>query len=194
MPVNSPIPLRPLVRFSNILAGNPHKASRTNAMEGDTGATADRAKLQTLFARLLPGNLKTIWQDVAQTLGPVLIVSAIVIFSALHFVRPAPPSTLTLASGAPGTKFNLVAHQYQKILARNGITLNIIATEGSVDNLNRMLAAGRRVDIALACRGHQRTDIARKHVLRAAHHFLPQPDGNGQVVAADRPANRDRTT
>jgi TRAP-type uncharacterized transport system substrate-binding protein len=122
-------------------------------MEGDTGATEERSKLQTLFARLQPGHFKTIWQDVAQTLVPVLIVSAIVIFSALHFVRPAPPSTLTLASGAPGTKFNSVAHQYQKILARNGITLKIIATEGSVDNLNRMLAADTSVDIALVQSG-----------------------------------------
>ena len=122
-------------------------------MEGDTEATEERSKLQTLFASLLPGHFKTIWLDVARTLGPVLIVSAIVIFSALHFVRPAPPSTLTLASGAPGTKFNLVAHQYQKILARNGITLKIIATEGSVDNLNRMLAADTSVDIALVQSG-----------------------------------------
>ena len=99
-------------------------------MEGDTGAAEGKSKLQTLFARLLPNRLKTVWLAVAQTLGPVLIVSAIVIFSALHFVRPAPPNTLTIASGAPGSKFNLVAQQYQKILARNGITLKIVATEG----------------------------------------------------------------
>ena len=122
-------------------------------MEGDIPATEDRSKLQSLFARLHPANSKTHWFIVAQVLGPVLIVGAAVIFTALHFVRPAPPSTLTIAGGPPGSKFNLVAQQYQKILARNGITLKIVATEGSLDNLNRMLSADSRVDIALVQSG-----------------------------------------
>jgi TRAP-type uncharacterized transport system substrate-binding protein len=70
----------------------------------------------------------------------------------LHFVRPAPPKTLTIASGAPGSKFNLVAQQYRKILAHNGITLKILVTEGSLDNLNRLLAANSP-DIALVQSG-----------------------------------------
>jgi TRAP-type uncharacterized transport system substrate-binding protein len=51
----------------------------------------------------------------------------------------------------PGSRFNLAAQQYQKILKRNGITLKVISTEGSLDNLNR-LSTGR-VDIALAQSG-----------------------------------------
>jgi hypothetical protein len=114
-------------------------------MEGDIPATEDRSELQLFFARLHPANSKPHWLDVAQVLGPVLIVGLAVIFTALHFVRPAPPSTLTIAGGPPGSKFNLVAQQYQKILARNGITLKIVATEGSLDNLNRMLSPDSRV-------------------------------------------------
>ena len=122
-------------------------------MEGDIPTTEDRSKLQSFLARLHPGNHKTRWLDVALTVGPVLIVGAAVIFTALHFVRPAPPSTITMAAGAPGSKFNWVAQQYQKILARNGITLKIVATEGSLDNLDRMLAADSQVDIALVQSG-----------------------------------------
>jgi len=47
----------------------------------------------------------------------------------------------------------LTAQKYQKILARNGIKLNIVATEGSLDNLNRLLAAHTPVDIALVQSG-----------------------------------------
>jgi TRAP-type uncharacterized transport system substrate-binding protein len=89
------------------------------------------------------------WLDAARTAVPALLVVALVIAAALHFVRPAPPNTLTIASGAAGSRFSLVALQYQKILARSGIKLNIVTTEGSVDNLNRLLAANSAVDVAL---------------------------------------------
>jgi TRAP-type uncharacterized transport system substrate-binding protein len=46
-----------------------------------------------------------------------------------------------------------VAQGYQKILARDGITLKILTTEGSLDNLHRLLAAHTRVDIALVQSG-----------------------------------------
>jgi TRAP-type uncharacterized transport system substrate-binding protein len=106
-----------------------------------------------MFARLMPRNTRSFWFDIAQTLGPALVGLAIVVFAAVHFVRPAPPNTLTIASGASGSRFNLVAQQYQKILARNGIQLKIVTTEGSSDNLNRMLAANTAVDIALVQSG-----------------------------------------
>jgi TRAP-type uncharacterized transport system substrate-binding protein len=122
-------------------------------MEGDAPATEDKDSLRTLFARLLHGNSKSAWFDLARSLGAVLIVSAIVIFVALHFVRPAPPTNLTIASGAPGSRFNLAAEQYKKILAHNGIALKVITTEGSLDNLNRLLAAHSGVDIALVQSG-----------------------------------------
>src|SRR5580704_10588983 len=99
-------------------------------MEGDAPTAEDKATLRSLFARLLRGNSSSTCFDLARTLGPALIVSAIVILVALHFVRPAPPNNLTIASGAPGSRFNLAAEQYKKILAHNGITLKIITTEG----------------------------------------------------------------
>ena len=93
------------------------------------------------------------WKDLLQTLVPVLIVSAAVILIALHFVRPAPPSTLTMSAGPAGSTFHTVAEQYQKILARNGIELKILTSEGSLDNLNRLTDADSGVDVALVQAG-----------------------------------------
>jgi TRAP-type uncharacterized transport system substrate-binding protein len=121
--------------------------------DADSPVTEDRPKLQAWFARLLPGNSKILWLDVLQTLVPVLLLIALIIFAALHFVRPAPPSVLTMASGARGSRFDLVAQKYQKILARNGITLKLLETEGSSDNLQRMLVDHSSVDIALVQSG-----------------------------------------
>jgi TRAP-type uncharacterized transport system substrate-binding protein len=103
--------------------------------------------------RLLASSGRSYWIDTAKMLAPWLIASAALIFIALHFLRPGPASTLTIASGPAGTKFNLVAQQYQKIMARNGIRLRIVVTEGSLDNLNRLLDRRSGVDIALVQSG-----------------------------------------
>jgi TRAP-type uncharacterized transport system substrate-binding protein len=93
------------------------------------------------------------WKDVAETLGPILLVSAIAILVALHYVRPAPPHTLTMSSGPKGSNFEAIAERYQKILARNGIKLKIIESEGSLDNLNRLSDAKSGVDITMVQSG-----------------------------------------
>jgi TRAP-type uncharacterized transport system substrate-binding protein len=88
-----------------------------------------------------------------QVLGPALIISVLVTFLAFHLIRPAPPSTLTMASGPPGSRFQSVAVRYQQILAKNGITLKLVTTEGSLDNLNRLFEQPPVVDIGLVQSG-----------------------------------------
>ena len=102
----------------------------------------------------LPLKITTIsWWDLTHTLGPILLVSAAAVWLTLHFVRPAPPHTITLSSGPPGSSFALLAQRYRTILARNGITLKILPSEGSQQNLERMMARHSHVDIALVQAG-----------------------------------------
>jgi TRAP-type uncharacterized transport system substrate-binding protein len=93
------------------------------------------------------------WRDLVETLGPVLILSALAIIVALHYVRPAPPRTLVISSGPVGSTFTAVAGRYQKILARSGITLKIDPSEGSLDNLKRLIDPRSGVDIGLVQSG-----------------------------------------
>lgn len=94
-----------------------------------------------------------LWLEYAKTLGPILILSAVVILVGLHFVSPAPPRTLTIAGGPKGSTFAVNAARYQKIMARSGITLKVVETEGSVDNLNRLTNPHSGIDIALVQSG-----------------------------------------
>jgi TRAP-type uncharacterized transport system substrate-binding protein len=93
------------------------------------------------------------WRDLFQTVGPVALISTAAVLLALHFVRPAPPSSLTLSAGPPGSSFQTAAQQYQKILARNGIKLKIVNSEGSLDNLNRLTDENSGVDVAFVQSG-----------------------------------------
>ena len=61
------------------------------------------------------------------------LISAIWI--ALGFVFPSPPAKIDIASSFPGGHFQALARRYKSILARSGVTLNVLTTEGSAENL-----------------------------------------------------------
>jgi NMT1 family protein len=87
------------------------------------------------------------WRDLAASLGPVLLISAAALWVAFHFVRPAPPSQIVITSGPEGSSFHATADRYAKILARNGVTLKILPSEGSLENLKRLADPSTEVDI-----------------------------------------------
>ena len=110
--------------------------------------------LKNQLSSLLPskhGNVS--WWAFAQTVAPPVLVCAVLVWAALHFVHSAPPHSLTISSGPKGSSFATIAERYSKILARNGIKLNILTSEGSLDNLNRLSDPKSHVDIALVQSG-----------------------------------------
>ena len=75
-------------------------------MSEDTENTENKPDKDSPAMRLLrkiPPIPRISWRDLAATLGPVLILSVLAIVAALHFVRPAPPHTLTISSGPNGS-------------------------------------------------------------------------------------------
>lgn len=66
---------------------------------------------------------------------------------AFQFVEPAPPTKLTLAAGAPGGAYLEFAKEYQILLAEDGVSLEILETSGSMENLS-LLNSGK-ADAAL---------------------------------------------
>lgn len=63
------------------------------------------------------------------------------------FVHLAPPRYLTITSGPPGSTFDRTAEKYRAILARNGVTLKILPSQGSLENLQRLTDPAVPVDI-----------------------------------------------
>ncbi|QDQ25053.1 C4-dicarboxylate ABC transporter substrate-binding protein [Chitinimonas arctica] len=91
------------------------------------------------------------WRDLAVTLGPFLLFSVLLIAAVITLLDPAPPKTITISSGPEGSAFHKHAEKYRKILARNGITLVVLKSEGSLENLDR-LSAGK-VDLGFVIDG-----------------------------------------
>jgi TRAP-type uncharacterized transport system substrate-binding protein len=100
------------------------------------------------------------WSDLAHTLGPILLASAVAIWLALHFVRPLPPRTLTMSGGPQGSSFETYAERYRAFLAEKGIRLKIVPSAGSLQNLDRLRDPHSHYDVALVQAGI--TESARK--------------------------------
>ena len=86
-------------------------------------------------------------RDLLVTVAPLILITVIVIGVAYWFVRPAPPNTITITSGPNGSIFQLNAEKYRKILARNGVKLQILPSEGSLDNIKRLANPAYHVDV-----------------------------------------------
>lgn len=93
------------------------------------------------------------WWDLMQTLGPIVLLGTLGVLLALHFGGPAPPHSISIASGPKGSNFASMAARYGQVLKRNGITLHVIETEGSLDNLKRLDDPTSKIDIALVQSG-----------------------------------------
>jgi TRAP-type uncharacterized transport system substrate-binding protein len=100
-----------------------------------------------MVAQLRARLLAISWRDLAITLGPILLLSLAGIWFAVRFVRPAPPKTVTITTGPDGSMFRIAADKYRSILTGNGITLKILPSEGSLENLKRLNDRSLQVDI-----------------------------------------------
>jgi NMT1 family protein len=87
------------------------------------------------------------WRDAALTFGPFLVVVIAAFWIAFHYVRPAPPRTLVMTSGVAGSTFQVSAERYREILARQGVTLKVLPSQGSLENLKRLSDPKFPVDI-----------------------------------------------
>ncbi|MDD5297490.1 MAG: TAXI family TRAP transporter solute-binding subunit [Rhodocyclaceae bacterium] len=80
---------------------------------------------------------------------PILLVILAGFWLASRFIKPAPPDTLTITTGAEGAAYQYYAARYKAILARNGIKLQELRSEGSVENLRRLRDGNFTVDVGL---------------------------------------------
>jgi TRAP transporter TAXI family solute receptor len=78
------------------------------------------------------------------SLAILLIIAAFWITS--RFTKPGPPDTITISSGSKDGAYFLYAQRYKEILKRNNITLNILDSSGSLENIQRL--KDKQVDIA----------------------------------------------
>lgn len=87
------------------------------------------------------GGTRRSWRERIRVFAPAVLLSLLALAVTYHFVEPAPPSHLTLATGAPDGAYYAFGQRYRERMAREGIDLAVRATVGSIENI-RLLEAG----------------------------------------------------
>lgn len=85
----------------------------------------------------------------------IIFTICVVVFT---FFNSAAPTTLTITSGPPGSIFQKNAEKYKTILAREGVKLTVLPSDGSIDNLRKLAAPKSKVDVGFVQGGFS-TDI-----------------------------------
>jgi hypothetical protein len=88
-------------------------------------------------------------------IGPVagfsILISLFLIsfLAGYFFITSAPPSRLTIMTGPEGSTFHKIGQKYADGLAKHGVKVQVLTSEGSLDNLKRISDPKSKVDLAL---------------------------------------------
>jgi TRAP-type uncharacterized transport system substrate-binding protein len=80
-------------------------------------------------------------------LAAILCISTVVWLALAYFI-PAPPSTIAIAMSFKGSSYERFALHYRETLARSHFTLNLHYTDGPLDNIRLIKDQSSGVDVA----------------------------------------------
>jgi uncharacterized protein len=75
-------------------------------------------------------------RELALTAGPVVLVILAAFWMAAQFIAPGPPKTIVIATATKGSPYYEAALRYRSVFAENGVTLELLETKGSLENLS----------------------------------------------------------
>lgn len=97
--------------------------------------------------------METMGMGRAAAASALILTALVVVLIVFLFIQSAPPKTIVMTSGDDNSIFRKVADKYAKALARNGVKLVILPSEGSVQNLERLSNPRYHVDVGFVQSG-----------------------------------------
>ena len=65
-------------------------------------------------------------------------VALVALLWGISVLNPLPPRTVTMTTGSEGGAYHELGKRYREILARSGVELRLLASEGGIENLRRL--------------------------------------------------------
>ena len=81
-------------------------------------------------------------RDLLVSFGPFILLTAGLLALAYGWLNPNPPTRVVLATGPEQSAYDTFGQRYAEALKRHGITVELVRTEGSADNLDRLRDIG----------------------------------------------------
>jgi TRAP transporter TAXI family solute receptor len=88
------------------------------------------------------------FKDYLGIFGPAAFFTVLGFIVAYQFVQPAPPKQVVIATGMKEGAYYAYGKSYSEILARDGITLEVLSTAGSAENIKLLEAETGGADVA----------------------------------------------
>lgn len=114
-------------------------------------------------------------RDLLTTFGPALLLLLTLGYLAYRWIDPAPPKVVTLATGQENSAYEVLGKRYAAALARQGITVKLRRTEGSMENLRRLQDPDSGVDIAFVQSGSTTLQNSERHELISLGSLFVEP-------------------
>ena len=89
-----------------------------------------------MMAKIKAGLLSL--RDLFATAWWIVLLAGIGFAVAYQFVEPAPPKKIVISTGSESGAYYQFAQRYATLLAKNGVTLEVRASAGSLENLERL--------------------------------------------------------
>lgn len=108
---------------------------------------------QSLWMQFFSADLefRAMFGDKVKTFLPALLLTLLGFVVAYQFVDPAPPGSLNLSAGSKQGAYYAYAESYKAYLEERGITVNILDSAGSKENVRRLKQA--EADVAFVQSG-----------------------------------------
>ena len=112
-------------------------------------------------------------RDLAISFGPFVFLAIALLGLAYWWLDPNPPKHVTLATGPAQSAYEEFGKRYAKALLRDGITVELVATQGSAENL-QLLRDGK-VDVGFVQGGTSDYSDADKENLQSLGSLFVEP-------------------
>src|SRR5690242_14420575 len=113
---------------------------------------------KTGSARIVTLLMETFGLSHGAALALALLIGLVLVFAVFWVLHASPPRVLVITAGTPGSSFETNAIQYQQILARSGVSLKILPSQGSLENLQRLQDPSFQVDVGFVQGGISNKD------------------------------------
>src|SRR6185369_2833351 len=99
-------------------------------------------------ARRTSSRLRSIsWRDLLTVVVPIAVVIGVAVIAAVKLVHPAPPSLIRLVTGPDGSSYRSQGEKYKKIIEGHGVKVELVKSQGGLDNLKRLADREAGVDV-----------------------------------------------
>jgi TRAP-type uncharacterized transport system substrate-binding protein len=99
-----------------------------------------------LEGRAIPTQLERRFYKTPAAIAVLIVTGAVLLWVLFVVLRPLPGRDLTIVTGPEGSAYAQAAEHYREILARHGVRLHMVSTDGAVGNLERLRDLRARVD------------------------------------------------